>query len=127
MSRPCSRNYQSCGRVSCWVHNCSLEQWRPYVRKPKQQANLFSGNYNQVLDLGDAKLKTTPVYPLLLLIGEVLDQASLGEDVYVSIGKNRGKSAFVLTVTWDGDKLYAPGLDIIALAEGCASLLNSES
>lgn len=105
------------------MHNCSLLEGSNYVRKPSTENSLYAGNRDQVTQEAKSPLDGSSLLYLCSLIGEVLDLSASGEDIFLSIGANRAKNAFVLTVTWAGTKMYAPGLTLLAVAEASGSLL----
>lgn len=60
---------------------------------------------------------------LLIVLAEVCDTAIAGDDIYVTLGMTKRRSALLLTVTWDNDKLVLSGESLVDLADQAHSLL----
>lgn len=60
---------------------------------------------------------------LVRLITQVLDASIKGEDCYLSINCTRKKDSAIVTLTVNGDKLYASGTDWPSLLASVDSLL----
>jgi hypothetical protein len=56
-------------------------------------------------------------------MGDVLDNAIKGEDIYMTLGMTRNKDAVLLTITWDREKLVISGGSLTDLAEQAHTLL----
>lgn len=60
---------------------------------------------------------------LLIVLADALDMAAKGEDIFVTLGSTRKRDALVLTITYQGDKTFVPGVNLQALADLCSNLL----
>jgi hypothetical protein len=94
------------------------------VRRPSNNAALGT-NAKEVL-LADAKvpLAQSRLYPLLACMADVLDLAGGGEDIYLTLGRTRPKSAFCLTVSWDSVKYFRTSDNAVDLAIAVQTLVD---
>lgn len=90
---------------------------RKFVRAALAQDNRF-----QVESL--ASIKELPEYALALLrlIAEVLDDVASGEDAWLTVGSDTGKTAFLLTYHYGSDRISAGGGSIKELGEDSSRL-----
>jgi len=93
------------------------------VRKPARNTDWASHACEELEIVLKTEVGKTPEFYLLRLIAEVLDMSAQGENIYLTIGLNRPKNSHVITVTWDGDKMYAAGVGLETLSQACKSLL----
>lgn len=61
--------------------------------------------------------------PLLRLVSEVLDEAINGEDCFLTIGTNRQRTVFLVTLQVKGQKMFATGSTLDELMTSVQSLL----
>jgi len=67
--------------------------------------------------------KSQDLTNLLLVIADVLDYAADGHNSYITIGTNRDKSAFLLSIKQDGHGAYVSATSIAELSAACSSVL----
>jgi len=93
------------------------------VRRPTNNAYLGTNAMDLLREAAEDPNNGTVLWPLLQLVCEALDLAGLGEDIYITFGKNKHKSAFCVTRGWDGNKDYVTADNVVDLATGISRWL----
>ena len=104
-----------CGSVSCWSGNCSLGGLS-MKRNNAAQGKLQSGNAAVVQNKSLPAADKLALQNLVQLIGEVLDEVAGGANMYITIGANSQRTAFLMTINDNGGKSYAGGPTLLEMA-----------
>lgn len=105
-----------CGSVSCWVKNCSNGGFT-VKRKENSSGKLQTGNADYVLRKDNTPTQKLDLQNIVQLIGEMFDLIAQGENIYMTIGANRERTQFLLTLIDDGERKYAAGDHLADLAK----------
>jgi hypothetical protein len=109
-----------CGSVRCWVVNCSNGGFA-VQRKNNSSGKLQSGNADYVLRKDNTPAQKLDMQNIVQLIGEMFDLIAGGENIYMTIGANRERTQFLLTIIDNGDRKYAAGDHLADLAKAVTS------
>jgi len=93
------------------------------VRKPSNNTELDQRAMKALDDDLAKSLKVCRFLHLLKAMLTTLDLAAAGEDIYMTVGTTRNKSALVVSITWDGEKMAAYGDSALDLDAKMVSLL----
>jgi len=63
------------------------------------------------------------MHPILTVIAQCLDSAIKGSNSYVTFGITRDKKAIIMTVNYEGTKIFAAGATLAEVADKCADML----
>ena len=85
-------------------------------RQTKSAETIEGGNAAAVEGMALDADSYQALYDLLMLLGEVADAIAAGEDIYLTFGANRAKTALVFTLSDGGEKTYAAGHTLIGAA-----------
>jgi hypothetical protein len=105
-----------CGSVRCWVQNCSNGGFT-VQRKNTTAGKLQSGNADYVKRRENTPTQKLDLQNIVQLIGEMLDLIAAGENIYMTIGANRERTQFLLTLIDNGERKYAAGDHLADLAK----------
>lgn len=105
-----------CGSVRCWVRNCSNGGFT-VKRNNGNAGRLQHGNADYVLRKENTPAQKLDLQNIVSLIGEMLDLIADGENIYMTIGANRERTQFLLTVIDNGERKYAAGDHLADLAK----------
>lgn len=61
---------------------------------------------------------------LVAFVADVLDEIAAGHDTYITIGANRQRDSFLVTVNRDGAKMQFGGVDLTSLLTELSALLD---
>lgn len=111
-----STSVQFCGSVSCWVRNCSNGGFT-VKRNNSNAGRLQHGNADYVLRKENTPAQKLDLQNIVTLIGEMLDLIADGENIYMTIGANRERTQFLLTIIDNGERKYAAGDHLADLAK----------
>jgi hypothetical protein len=105
-----------CGSVRCWVKNCSNGGFT-VQRKNSSTGKLQGGNSDYVLRKENTPSQKLDLQNVIQLIGEMMDLIAAGENIYMTIGANRERTQFLLTLIDNGERKYAAGDHLADLAK----------
>lgn len=115
-----ARSVPFCGSVSCWVRNCS-NGGLTVQRQKGSTGKLEQGNADYVTRKDNTPSQKLDLQNIVQLIGEMLDLIAQGENIYMTIGANRERTQFLLTVIDNGERKYAAGGHLADLAKAVTS------
>jgi len=119
----CTAPLTQCHSVACWVHNCGPMKGAQKVKKLDKKPKIEASNKAEI----EARTKAGEISPslasLLLVIADVFDLAASGQDIYMTLGMTRDKSGYLMTIFWNGERVYASGGSLMSLAEEASLLL----
>lgn len=93
------------------------------MRRPSNNTELATDALGQLHQDVKQELGNTRFFNILRAVLSTLDLAGAGHDIYLTVGTTRNKSAFVISVTWDGDKFSVYGNSAAELALKLEDLL----
>lgn len=86
-------------------------------RKNNSSGKLQSGNSDYVLRKENTPTQKLDLQNIVQLIGEMFDLIAAGENIYMTIGANKERTQFLLTVIDNGERKYAAGDHLADLAK----------
>jgi len=119
----CTAPLESCYSISCWVHNCSLERARKYVKLDTKTDKLADSNLEVVREHIKAGIDHITYQGLLCALADALDCISRGDDMWISIGATKERDAFLLTVKSPKGKARAGGISLAELSHDAERLV----
>lgn len=86
-------------------------------RKNSSAGKLQGGNSDYVLRKENTPSQKLDLQNIVQLIGEMMDLIAAGENIYMTIGANRERTQFLLTLIDNGERKYAAGDHLADLAK----------
>ena len=90
-------------------------------RKQNSAGKLQAGNKDYILRKDNTPAEKLDLQNIVQLIAEMFDLIADGENVYMTIGANRERTQYLLTLVDNGDRKYAAGGHIKDLAQAVTS------
>lgn len=84
---------------------------------------LQQGNADYVKRQDNTPSQKLDLQNIVSLIGEMLDLIASGENIYMTVGANRERTQFLLTIIDNGERKYAAGQHLADLAKAVTTEL----
>lgn len=105
-----------CGSVSCYMANCALHGGT-MKRAGTKSAGKTLTNPPVPLTAHWTGQQQETVVGFLNLLAQMLNAAQAGDNIYMTIGMNRERSSYLITLVDDGTKQYAGGDSMWAMLD----------
>jgi hypothetical protein len=86
-------------------------------RKQNSSGKLQAGNKDYVLRKDNTPTQKLDLQNIVQLIGEMFDLIAEGDNIYMTIGANRERTQYLLTLIDNGERKYAAGNHLADLAK----------
>ena len=82
-------------------------------RNLTSEERISTTNLAMVTDITTDSAEAAVMLSFMAMLGELSDAIAKGDDVYMTFGANRARTALVFTLSDRGQKTYAAGQDIL--------------
>lgn len=93
------------------------------LQQSKRGLTIKAGNAKELTLSSTAELSKTEYYWLVALVADMFDMIATGEQIYMTIGSTKDRSAYTLTVRTEGEPVTLYGVSLRELVSKCQSLL----
>jgi hypothetical protein len=114
------KTYPYCGSVRCWKNNCANGGFT-VQRQKSSSGKLNSGNADYIGKKDLTPTQRLDLQNIVQLVGEMFDLIADGENIYLTIGANKERTQFLITVVDNGDRRYAAGGHLAEVAKAVTS------